>query len=295
LVSSNNGWRPLLDRGLFPAIINNNETALNPPPVTEPVDPPVAEQGQPAESPASPITVTEPIVPETAPSNLDLEYLIFGEPSNATTSVTENIEPERPSTLPSQPEIPVPETSTSMPLSNEEIPNNPSTTAESPERPIIINPPTEISERPSDEPVTPVVVPERIPTPPQIPEPTLDELPSEVITSNNNEASTTTDAPPPAVTSNDDNSSDSDGSQSQNNDEERSSSPAPAATSPSNRLRLNKICRNCSASVFFWGARNWWITERAKAVLTNELPEEVRKRKDCETLGTCDQELDNCE
>ena len=46
-------------------------------------------------------------------------------------------------------------------------------------------------------------------------------------------------------------------------------------------LHLSKICRACALEVFYWGAKQWWIKERANAHTEGTLPRVVRDRKDC--------------
>ena len=89
------------------------------------------------------------------------------------------------------------------------------------------------------------------------------------------------------------------------------------AANPSNRPRavnvhLSKICRACALEVFYWGAKQWWIKERANAHTEGTLPRVVRDRKDCPDMfqyvkkegeegdgelvvGICPQEDDHCE
>lgn len=88
-------------------------------------------------------------------------------------------------------------------------------------------------------------------------------------------------------------------------------------TNPSGRpraanLHLSKICRWCALEVFYWGARQWWVKERANAHTEGTLPRTVRERKDCPDMfqyvkkegeegdgelvvGICPQEDDHCE
>ena len=76
-------------------------------------------------------------------------------------------------------------------------------------------------------------------------------------------------------------------------------------------LHLSKICRACALEVFYWGAKQWWIKERANAHTEGTLPRVVRDRKDCPDMfqyvkkegeegdgelvvGVCSQEDDHC-
>jgi hypothetical protein len=162
-------------------------------------------------------------------------------------------------------------------------------------------------------PPTPLVVPERLPTPPPLlSEPTLDVLPVEVepgqsaLTPPVPLAVPATIPPTPSdpqvviVASEDEvsnHSSDEGSSHSQEDEpsEEPASSPPVPTTEPSRGPQLHKICRTCAVQVLIWGARSWWIKERAKAVESGELAENVRNRKDCDNMGNCEQEFDNCE
>ena len=77
-------------------------------------------------------------------------------------------------------------------------------------------------------------------------------------------------------------------------------------------LHLSKICRACALEVFYWGAKQWWVKERANAHTEGTLPRAVRERKDCPEMfryvkkegeegdgelvvGICLQEDDHCE
>jgi hypothetical protein len=77
-------------------------------------------------------------------------------------------------------------------------------------------------------------------------------------------------------------------------------------------LHLSKICRTCALEVFYWGAKQWWVKERARAHTERTLPPPVRERKDCPEMfkyikkegeegdgelvvGICLQEDDHCE
>ena len=77
-------------------------------------------------------------------------------------------------------------------------------------------------------------------------------------------------------------------------------------------LHLSKVCRACALEVFYWGAKQWWIKERANAHTEGTLPRAVRDRKDCPDMfqyvkkegeegdgelvvGICPQEDDHCE
>ena len=95
------------------------------------------------------------------------------------------------------------------------------------------------------------------------------------------------------------------------------SSASANAANPSSRpravnLHLSKICRACALEVFYWGAKQWWIKERANAHTEGTLPRVVRERKDCPEMfqyvkkegeegdgelvvGICPQEDDHCE
>jgi hypothetical protein len=89
------------------------------------------------------------------------------------------------------------------------------------------------------------------------------------------------------------------------------------ATNPTSRpravnLHLSKICRGCALEVFYWGAKQWWIKERANAHTEGTLPRAARERKDCPDMfqyvkkegeegdgeldvRICPQEDDHCE
>ena len=63
-------------------------------------------------------------------------------------------------------------------------------------------------------------------------------------------------------------------------------STSTTATNPTSRsravnLHLSKMCRGCALEVFYWGAKQWWIKERANAHTEGTLPRAARERKDC--------------
>lgn len=309
LASALDGWRPLLDKGLFPMV---TEAERAPPARSNSNDSPPQEQ--PSSQSASPETaVEEPAPPETQPSSDNDQVMIDAVPETAR-------ETEPSTAAPSNSEA-VPTSTTTETQNLNDVPP-PDTSVQAVAEVTIVRPPT------------PIVVPERVPTPP-IPEPTLDLLPVDVEIEQQPPSSTpavVTETPElPAVTPqdsipvsentrNEEDDDEGDGSSS-----DRSASPPPvrsgdestqtvdavavaagaestdaaaaaaAASAPPPRRgpHLHRICRTCAAEVFIWGARAWWIKERAKAVESGELAENVRSRKDCPDLGTCEKEYDN--
>ncbi|KAF8073617.1 hypothetical protein FPV67DRAFT_756803 [Lyophyllum atratum] len=61
-----------------------------------------------------------------------------------------------------------------------------------------------------------------------------------------------------------------------------------AGTDPDPEAPRNNICRHCSAEVFLWGLREWWVRERQKGFLE----EHVVSRKDCPDGRACDRQMD---
>lgn len=307
-MSAPDGWRPLLDRGLFPAVTEQANAEPVPPPTNPPAegtdrpaspdrqntDPPVVEPTPTtAETPDQEMSNTEtapPAVDSSAPAAATTVSDGLVHPSTTTGDDSTAVSP----TVVASTDI-APSTSNEMVID--------STNAT--ETPAVIEP----------RPPTPLVVPERQPTPPILhPEPVLDALPVDVILLPDTvtppvpvPVSDPASAPAPSadpqvviVASEDggsNHSSDDESSHSQGDEpsEEPSSSPPAPITEPFRGPQLHKICRDCACQVFFWGARGWWIKERAKAVDNGDLPEEVSKRKDCENIGNCSQEFDNCE
>ena len=98
-----------------------------------------------------------------------------------------------------------------------------------------------------------------------------------------------------------------------NSNANTSANPANPSSRPrAVNLHLSKICRACALEVFYWGAKQWWIKERANAHTEGTLPRAVRERKDCPDMfqyvkkegeegdgelvvGICPQEDDHCE
>ncbi|KAG8801310.1 hypothetical protein FRC17_006677 [Serendipita sp. 399] len=324
ILTTNDGWRPLLDRGLFPSVIDN------PVPASDPLaDPPRdnanAAEEQPASSTAqSPETAVELSAPEAGSDEInrttDQEMRNSDEPVNDAPREEATALATTEATL-----TPAAETVTPATTQNEEVSvaqESLSVVAvESLDQSQESNPPPTNEGDSTQQPPTPIVVPERLPTPTiEHPEPTLDDLPidvepqeqpqqvslevaSETPNQVEQQQSNPSDAPESSqqqqqqtqqteTSPPDDARSNSSSESDEENDSrsrERSSPPPENATSS----YLNKICRKCAADVFFWGARDWWIKERAKAVASNELAEEVRKRKDCENIGACEREFDN--
>lgn len=278
-----------MDRGLFPAVTEQERAA---PPVTNDAPP----QEQPPSQTASPETaVDEAVPPETQPSS-DQDQEMTDPPPERT---QESNEP------------PVEVTSETEPISPTEVQT--------------VDVPIDSEMQVDARPATPIVVPERIPTP-TVPEPTLDALPIDVEIEQQQPPVvpvTATEAiEQPVIVSLDntnaseevrndrdeeDNRSESDRSisppvpneptQTTNDNAEGDSNPAvPASSSappPRRGPHLHRICRTCAAEVFMWGARAWWIKERARALANGELAENVKSRKDCPNLGSCDKEDDN--
>ena len=50
----------------------------------------------------------------------------------------------------------------------------------------------------------------------------------------------------------------------------------------------NRICRNCATEVLVWGLKEWWVRERQKGFLE----EEIMKRKDCPEGDKCEKQTD---
>jgi hypothetical protein len=288
LASAVDGWRPLLDQGIFPAV---TELERAPPPPVSPTRneaPPQEQQSSPLATPETPVNATAPA--ETQPSDQEM--------TNSVPETTETANEARSSEPPAESVVPV----VSLEVQAIDNTNDSSRDSEMIVDAVVRSP-------------TPILVPEPVPTPP-VPEAALDALPVEV-----QPPSETIVVPPIPETGtpeqvvivssrNNNNSGENDPTEDEESSSDRSISPPPtsnpnestqtntsnAASSTSRRNRgphLNKICRTCAAEVFFWGARAWWIKERAKAVESGELPENVRSRKNCPELGRCDKEDDN--
>lgn len=303
LVNTNDGWRPLLDRGIFPAVTEQSQAEVAPP---VPVDPPAPERV--LSSPPPVVVETLASDPEPLVTDATLAFSQAQERGVQTDDVIVTPVPPPPTVEIAQMDIaaplPVP-----VSISTETGPaRNNDMIVETVPVPVVL-PIAAVEPRPP----TPLAVPEREPTPPSsVPEPTLDILPVDVESRQvaNNPSServpvTGADGAPPVTSAHVLTSPSEDRLSSPSSDrssshlpenESPSSPPVPAVVPGSIRgPSLHRICRTCAAEVFFWGARNWWIKERAKAVEDGELAEDVRKRKDCENLGHCDQEFDNCE
>jgi hypothetical protein len=290
LASAVDGWRPLLDQGIFPAV-TELERAV-PPPVspTRNEAPPQEQQSSPSAIPETPVNATAPA--ETQPSDHEQEMV------NTVPETTDTANEARPSETPAE---------SVMPVISPEAQATDNTNDSSRDSEMIV----EAAVRSP----TPILVPEPEPTPP-VPEATLDALPVEVQQPSETiivPPNTETGAPEQVVvvSSGNNNSGENDPTEDEESASDRSISPPPtsnpnestqtntsiaALSSPSRRNRgphLNKICRTCAAEVFFWGARAWWIKERAKAAESGELAENVKSRKDCPELGRCDKEDDN--
>ena len=100
------------------------------------------------------------------------------------------------------------------------------------------------------------------------------ELISSIPPSNSNEGST--DSSPTDVAQRD----------ASNPDMSPNTNTSASAANPTGRpravnLHLSKICRTCALEVFYWGAKQWWIKERANAHTEGTLPRAARERKDC--------------
>jgi E3 ubiquitin-protein ligase CHFR len=63
---------------------------------------------------------------------------------------------------------------------------------------------------------------------------------------------------------------------------------AAPGTDPNPESPRNLICRMCAADVLLWGLREWWIRERQKGFLS----EDVLKRQDCSQGQQCDRQND---
>ncbi|KAG5639439.1 hypothetical protein H0H81_002310 [Sphagnurus paluster] len=50
----------------------------------------------------------------------------------------------------------------------------------------------------------------------------------------------------------------------------------------------NNVCRQCSAEVFLWGLREWWVRERQKGFLE----ENIMKKTNCPDGRACDRQID---
>jgi hypothetical protein len=293
LTSTVDGWRPLLDRGIFPAVTEAERAA--PPPPVSPTRNEAPPQEQQSPQSASPDTVVDETAPETQPPNQDHEMTDSVPETTEPPSEVQSSEPPAENTVPViTPEAQVANTVTDSPRDSAMIVD---TAVRSP---------------------TPIVVPEPVPTPP-VPEPALNALPVDVEVQQPSETpvipSTTGAATPEQVIvitslGNNNPTGENDADDDDESTSERSVSPPPtsnpnestrananatssSAPSRSRGPHLNKICRTCAAEVFFWGARAWWIKERAKAIESGELPENVRSRKDCPELGRCEKEDDN--
>ncbi|KAG8822980.1 hypothetical protein FRC18_010855 [Serendipita sp. 400] len=351
ILTTNDGWRPLLDRGLFPAVTENPVPASDPP-----ADPPrenanVTEEPTASSTAQSPETAVEP--PAQEPSGggervepVDQEMRDRDQPAinvpeegvppatmvvEPTTTVavepTPTVAPE-PTTMEPEPTAtmavePAPTTETASPPTNQGVDNTrtpgsaDTVAAEAPDLPEGNIASSTSAHNSTQQPPTPIIVPEPLPTPNiEHPEPTLDALPidvepqeqrqqqnPEVTTESQNQGEqqaappdVSTISQPPNITSQPDDVRSNSSSDSDDGDDSRSrrrSSPPPENSASPNGPHLSKICRKCAAEVFFWGARDWWIKERAKAVASNELAEDIRKRKDCENIGACEREFDN--
>ncbi|KAG8752740.1 hypothetical protein FRC14_006744 [Serendipita sp. 396] len=280
ILTTNDGWRPLLDRGLFPAVTENPVLASDPP-----ADPP-RENANVTEEPPASSTAQSPETAVEPPAQ---------EPSGETASPPTN-----------------------QGVDNTRTPGSADTVAaEAPDLPEGNIASSTSAHNSTQQPPTPIIVPEPLPTPNiEHPEPTLDTLPidvepqeqrqqqnPEVTTESQNQGEqqaappdVSTISQPPNITSQPDDVRSNSSSDSDDGDDSRSrrrSSPPPENSASPNGPHLSKICRKCAAEVFFWGARDWWIKERAKAVASNELAEDIRKRKDCENIGACEREFDN--
>ena len=295
-----------MDRGIFPSV-TELERAAPPPQPPAPTDAPA--QDQPSSQSASPETaVDEAIQPDQ--------------------EMTDNV-PEAIQTNESSPPASAESSSETAPIAPAEIGGNTSRDTEMqtdevrPPIPVALRPPTPIISRPP----TPVLVPDRIPTPP-IPEPTLDALPVDVQVQQAPSVvpvAVVIEAPEQPEQSAPTNGSDDEEDDVRDvSNSSRSVSPLPppislpagstqttevdvpatestniaatevASAPPARRgPHLHRICRACAAEVFIWGARTWWIKERAKAMENGELAENVKSRKDCPNLGRCDEEDDN--
>ena len=293
LASGVDGWRPLLDQGIFPAVTDLERAA--PPPVSptrSEAPPQEQQQSSPAAIPETAAGETAPT--ETQPSDRDQEMI------NTVPETTETANEARSSEPPAESIVPV------IPAELQAVDN---TNDSSRDSEMIVD---AVVRSP-----TPILVPEPGPSPPPIPEAILDALPVEVqqppetiIVPPNTETAT----PEQVViisSGNNNTAGENDPTEDEDSASDRSISPPPTSNpndstqanagntaSPSSPRRnrgphLNKICRTCAAEVFFWGARAWWIKERAKAVESGELPENVRSRKECPELGRCDKEDDN--
>lgn len=62
-----------------------------------------------------------------------------------------------------------------------------------------------------------------------------------------------------------------------------SAGPEPGLDTP-----RNKVCRVCAAEIFLWGVRDWWVRERRKGFLE----EEVTRRLDCPEGRMCARQKD---
>ena len=97
--------------------------------------------------------------------------------------------------------------------------------------------------------------------------------------SNSNEGPTSTDSSPAGATQGEPSNPDT------NSNPNTSANPADPPSRPrAVNLHLSKICRACALEVFYWGAKQWWIKERANAHTEGTLPRAVRDRKDCPNM-----------
>ena len=58
---------------------------------------------------------------------------------------------------------------------------------------------------------------------------------------------------------------------------------------PDSTTPRNRICRICATEILLWGLRAWWILERKKG----RLDEDVIKRPDCPEGRDCTRQRDN--
>ena len=50
----------------------------------------------------------------------------------------------------------------------------------------------------------------------------------------------------------------------------------------------NRICRLCASEILLWGLRDWWVRERQKGFLE----EDIMARKDCAEGQACSRQKD---
>lgn len=67
--------------------------------------------------------------------------------------------------------------------------------------------------------------------------------------------------------------------------------PVTAGIDPDPSAPRNRVCRMCATEILLWGLKEWWVLERRKGFLE----EQILKRPDCLDGAMCSRQKDHGE